>query len=350
MRIKRNVYGIILCMFILGWQTGESQQVYGSDEYSEFQSYDTGGFDMDIGEGSGQIPDNWDSVDNRNGNQPDDEEIYGDYSGTGNAGESFESSGQGSAGENIWSNWSGNNDTWQDSTGNTQWGNTQAESESYYGTDNEENAGSGNSGDSGNAGRGNWNESDNGISDSFQISGSESDINNRNTENHGSAYSAGSDEVSSPKISSSPTSDPIRKPKKVKTLTPTPKVSNNPRISPESKKQQKLALSYYETNGKAAPASDAKEDKNTADEKLPEFLIEIQDSHIQLIIKQNIPMTPLQILSFRINGKECAWHWQGQKLTAELPKNIANIKKAEFLLFMSSGKLYHEIMDLKDEQ
>ena len=62
MNIMRNVGGIILCMAVLGGQTGGFQLVYGSAEnagYSEFQSFDTGGFDMDIGEGTGQFPDNW---------------------------------------------------------------------------------------------------------------------------------------------------------------------------------------------------------------------------------------------------------------------------------------------------
>lgn len=110
-----------------------------------------------------------------------------------------------------------------------------------------------------------------------------------------------------------------------------------------------MALSYYETNGKAASSSDT-EDKKTADEKLPEFLAEIQDFHIQLTMKQTDNKTPIQILSFRINGKESDWYWQGQKLTAEIPKDRSNIKKAELLLSMRSGRLYHEIMDLKDEQ
>lgn len=58
MNIMRNVGGIILYMAVLGGQTGGFQLVYGSSEnagYSEFQSFDTGGFDMDIGEGTGSF-------------------------------------------------------------------------------------------------------------------------------------------------------------------------------------------------------------------------------------------------------------------------------------------------------
>ncbi len=346
MRIKKNVCGIILCMAVLGWQTGVFQLVYGFDEYagySEGQSFDTGGFDMDIGEGTGQFPDNWDSADNENGNQTDDGgtyEDYGDYSWSRNAGENLENSGQGSADESNWSDWSENNDNWQDST---QWGNVQAEAGNYYEADNGGNSGSGNSGSDYSAGSGEVSSSG--------IEGSNSGNAATQFSNDQLSVIAATDTpgpTSTPKISSSPTPAPTRKPKKTKTPTSTPKVSNNPGISPGSKKQQKLALSYYETNEKAASSSEA--DKNTADEKLPEFFMEIQDSHIQLTIKQNASMTPLQILSFRINGKECTWHWQGEKLTAEIPKDISSIKKAEFLLSMCSGKLYHEIMDLKDEQ
>lgn len=187
MNIMRNVGGIILCMAVLGGQTGGFQLVYGSAEnagYNELQSFDTGGFDMDIGEGTGQFPDNWDSADSGSGSQIDDGRSYGDYgdySESGNTGGDVEISGLGSAAGNGESDWSGNNDTWQDST---QWGNTQTESGNYYGTDNGENAGSGNSENSGSTGSISWNESNYGTEDSFQISGSTNSGDNRNTRNH----------------------------------------------------------------------------------------------------------------------------------------------------------------------
>ena len=245
MNIMRNVRGIILCMAVLGGQTGGFQLVYGSAEnagYSEFQSFDTGGFDMDIGEGTGQFPDNWDSADSGSGSQIDDGRSYGDYgdySESGNTGGDVEISGLGSAAGNGESDWSGNNDTWQDST---QWGNTQTESGNYYGTDNGENAGSGNSENSGSTGSISWNESNYGTEDSFQISGSTNSGDNRNTGNHRSEATL------TPKISASPTPVLTRKPEKTKNPTYPPKVSKSPRISPASQKQQKLALFYYRTD------------------------------------------------------------------------------------------------------
>ena len=62
------------------------------------------------------------------------------------------------------------------------------------------------------------------------------------------------------------------------------------------------------------------------------------------------PDIPFQILSFRINGKECDFYWQGKKLLAELPKKSRNPWKAELMGFVKSGKLYYESMDLTEKQ
>ncbi|MFR5126216.1 hypothetical protein [Blautia massiliensis (ex Durand et al. 2017)] len=62
------------------------------------------------------------------------------------------------------------------------------------------------------------------------------------------------------------------------------------------------------------------------------------------------PDIPFQILSFRINGKECDFYWQGKKLLAELPKKSRNPWKVELIGFVKSGKLYYETMDLPEKQ
>ena len=49
------------------------------------------------------------------------------------------------------------------------------------------------------------------------------------------------------------------------------------------------------------------------------------------------PDIPFQILSFRINGKECDFYWQGKKLLAELPK------KAEI-----PGKQTHGFCEIRE--
>ena len=61
-------------------------------------------------------------------------------------------------------------------------------------------------------------------------------------------------------------------------------------------------------------------------------------------------LIPFQILSFRINGKECDFYWQGKKLLAELPKKSRNPWKVELIGFVKSGKLYYETMDLPEKQ
>ena len=62
------------------------------------------------------------------------------------------------------------------------------------------------------------------------------------------------------------------------------------------------------------------------------------------------PDIPFQILSFRINGKECDFYWQGKKLLAELPKKSRNSWKAELMGFVKSGKLYYETMVLPEKK
>ena len=61
------------------------------------------------------------------------------------------------------------------------------------------------------------------------------------------------------------------------------------------------------------------------------------------------PDIPFQILSFRINGKEYDFYWQGKKLLAELPKKSRNPWKVELIGFVKSGKLYYETMDLPEK-
>ncbi len=337
--ILKNVCGSILCMAVCVWQTGDFHLAYGSDESG---SFDTGGFDMDIGEGTGQLPDNWDSVDSGNESQTDNEEVSGNYEDFGESGNSGENSVQETIEEDNWSM----DNNWQD---RTRWKEEQTETKSRGGNDNGESMSLDRDADSGNAERGDWSESDNAAEGSFQISGAEGEANSVTTGNNGMDYSVDSDmQTATPGISARPSSVPARKPEKTKTPSPAPEISEKPESSPDTRKQQKLALSYYRTNEKAV--SSAATDKNTENEKLPEFLVEIQDSNIRLTIRKKAFITPLQIFSLRINEKEVVWYWEEQKLVAEIPKGISHIKKAELLLSMDSGKLYHETMDLKDEQ
>ena len=338
--VMRVICGTVLGVVILYGQKGNFQPVYGSDAYSGYGGFDTGGFDMDIGEGTGQFPDNWDSANSRDGNRTDDSGSYTDYEDYGESGNAAGNSGQES-------DWTMDNDKWQGST--TQWGYEQTGTGDYYESDNGS-VSFGNTEDAGDGGREDRNEGtgnvDDGRSGHSAGSDGEAAAGTKESSPETAAAQASEDQPSAdrsgstsvPGISSSPTPVPTEKTEKTKMPTPAGKMSASPVISPDSGKRQKLALSYYQTEEKAVSSSD--------EEKPPEFTAEIQDSHICLTIKQGTGETPVQILSFRINEKECTWHWQGGKLTAEIPGKISGIKKAELLLYMSSGRLYHEIMEL----
>lgn len=106
-------------------------------------------------------------------------------------------------------------------------------------------------------------------------------------------------------------------------------------------KKQNPALSYYRIE--PTGTSDRKKEK----EQKPVIRMKTDGNRIRIEISPDIPF---QILSFRINGKECDFYWQGKKLLAELPKKSRNPWKAELMGFVKSGKLYYETMDLPEKQ
>ena len=106
-------------------------------------------------------------------------------------------------------------------------------------------------------------------------------------------------------------------------------------------KKQNPALSYYRTE--PTGTSDRKKEK----EQKPVIRMKTDGNRIRIEISPDIPF---QILSFRINGKECDFYWQGKKLLAELPKKSRNPWKVELIGFVKSGKLYYETMDLPEKQ
>ena len=66
---------------------------------------------------------------------------------------------------------------------------------------------------------------------------------------------------------------------------------------------------------------------------------------------RNPPDIPFQILSFRINGKECDFYWHGKKsFWRNYRKKPGKPWKAELMGFVKSGKLYYETMDLTEKQ
>ena len=147
-----------------------------------------------------------------------------------------------------------------------------------------------------------------------------------------------------------PTKLPIltEQPIPIQTVTASPSVTVTQKpvrksVTDASKREKKQnpALSYYRTE--PTGTSDRKKEK----EQKPVIRMKTDGNRIRIEISPDIPF---QILSFRINGKECDFYWQGKKLLAELPKKSRNPWKAELMGFVKSGKLYYETMDLPEKQ
>lgn len=313
---SRKTCFIVLFLLVLRSWMIPSIAVYGFD-VSGMDSFDTGGFDMNVGEGTGQLPEDW-------------EESY---------------AGEGS----------------DDSNWNREEGNTEEYSAAWAESENDQEESA------------QWNLD-------FQTdevrSQEESLMKNENTAAEDPAVGGEGYEVQKPdirqdknqgitipeeaEIADTPaeklTETPI--PTKLPILTeqpiPTQTVIASPSVTLTQKpvrksatdaskgeKKQNPALSYYRTEPTGTP------DKKREKEQKPVIRMKTDGNRIRIEISPDIPF---QILSFRINGKECDFYWQGKKLLAELPKKSRNSWKAELLGFVKSGKLYYESMDLPEKQ
>ena len=298
---------VVLCSWMI-----PSNAVYGFD-VSGMDSFDTGGFDMNVGEGTGQLPEDW-------------EESY---------------AGEGSDDSN-WNREEGNTEEYSAAWAESE--NDQEESAQWnldFQTDevrSQEESFMENGEDPGVGGEG------------YEVQ--EPDI--RQDENPGITIPAEVEIADTPaeKLTETPipTKLPIltEQPIPIQTVTASPSVTLTQKpvrksVTDASKREKKQnpALSYYRTE--PAGTSDRKKEK----EQKPVIRMKTDGNRIRIEISPDIPF---QILSFRINGKECDFYWQGKKLLAELPKKSRNPWKAELMGFVKSGKLYYETMDLPEKQ
>lgn len=298
---------LILCSWMIS-----SILVYGFD-MSEMNSLDTGGFDMDVGEGTGQLPEDW-------------EESY---------------AGEGSDDSN-WNREEGNTEEYSAAWAESE--NDQEESAQWnldFQTDevrSQEESFMENGEDPGVGGEG------------YEVQ--EPDI--RQDENPGITIPEEAEiaDTLAEKLTETPipTKLPIltEQPIPIQTVTASPSVTLTQKpvrksVTDASKREKKQnpALSYYRTE--PTGTSDRKKEK----EQKPVIRMKTDGNRIRIEISPDIPF---QILSFRINGKECDFYWQGKKLLAELPKKSRNPWKVELIGFVKSGKLYYETMDLPEKQ
>lgn len=298
---------LVLCSWMI-----PSIAVYGFD-VSGMDSFDTGGFDMNVGEGTGQLPEDW-------------EESY---------------AGEGSDDSN-WNREEGNTEEYSAAWAESE--NDQEESAQWnldFQTDevrSQEESFMENGEDPGVGGEG------------YEVQ--EPDI--RQDENPGITIPEGAEiaDTLAEKLTETPipTKLPIltEQPIPIQTVTASPSVTLTQKPVRKSavdaskrEKKQNPALSYYRTE--PTGTSDRKKEK----EQKPVIRMKTDGNRIRIEISPDIPF---QILSFRINGKECDFYWQGKKLLAELPKKSRNPWKAELMGFVKSGKLYYETMDLPEKQ
>lgn len=309
---SRKTCFIVLFLLVLCRWMIPSIAVYGFD-VSGMDSFDTGGFDMNVGEGTGQLPEDW-------------EESY---------------AGEGSDDSN-WNREEGNTEEYSAAWAESE--NDQEESAQWnldFQTDevrSQEESFMENGEDPGVGGEG------------YEVQ--EPDI--RQDENPGITISKEAEiaDTLAEKLTETPipTKLPIltEQPIPIQTVTASPSVTLTQKpvrksVTDASKREKKQnpALSYYRTE--PTGTSDRKKEK----EQKPVIRMKTDGNRIRIEISPDIPF---QILSFRINGKECDFYWQGKKLLAELPKKSRNPWKAELMGFVKSGKLYYETMDLPEKQ
>ena len=308
---RKTCFIVLFLLVLCSWMI-PSIAVYGFD-VSGMDSSDTGGFDMNVGEGTGQLPEDW-------------EESY---------------AGEGSDDSN-WNREEGNTEEYSAAWAESE--NDQEESAQWnldFQTDevrSQEESFMENGEDPGVGGEG------------YEVQ--EPDI--RQDENPGITIPEEAEiaDTLAEKLTETPipTKLPIltAQPIPIQTVTASPSVTLTQKpvrksVTDASKREKKQnpALSYYRTE--PTGTSDRKKEK----EQKPVIRMKTDGNRIRIEISPDIPF---QILSFRINGKECDFYWQGKKLLAELPKKSRNPWKAELMGFVKSGKLYYETMDLPEKQ
>ena len=308
---RKTCFIVLFLLVLCSWMI-PSIAVYGFD-VSGMDSFDTGGFDMNVGEGTGQLPEDW-------------EESY---------------AGEGSDDSN-WNREEGNTEEYSAAWAESE--NDQEESAQWnldFQTDevrSQEESFMENGEDPGVGGEG------------YEVQ--EPDI--RQDENPGITIPEEAEiaDTLAEKLTEMPipTKLPIltEQPIPIQTVTASPSVTLTQKpvrksVTDASKREKKQnpALSYYRTE--PTGTSDRKKEK----EQKPVIRMKTDGNRIRIEISPDIQ---LQILSFRINGKECDFYWQGKKLLAELPKKSRNPWKAELMGFVKSGKLYYETMDLPEKQ
>lgn len=326
------LYALILCC----WWAG-SDIVYGLD-VSGAESFDTGGFDMDVGEGTGQLPENWEDPVSRE-SEKEQENLESDsvnFGGENQGGAAPDYSVSDSVTEEPGGTEGGSDGASWVENDRQDTGTWEEQSEEVYSFGNEDSTVEDNGDQSDATGINIFQESN---TESGELTGIPDSTRIENTEI-----------IPTATATSAPVQSPTVNPKPPQTSAPRSTATPKPAKTAKAKKNENSSkeistggLFYY----RKEKTEDSPEKAETQKEIIPSFLGEVYNNEIQLEIKEDVSF---QILSFRIQGKEIDFHWQGKKLLAEVPRGSGKIEKVELLGFVKSGRLYYEIVDLTEKQ
>lgn len=154
-----------------------------------------------------------------------------------------------------------------------------------------------------------------------------------------------------PTLTVTPTSRPVQTPKPTKPpkATKTPKPTRTPAPEPMKKKNEKKQNGRNETGKENKNADNSENLKNGDDQGNSVKYICAKDESVEFKCTQNpdnshIPQVQIiskgsvQVLSFRLNGTECPWHWEGDWIVPEVAID-GDTNKIELLVVSQGGKL-----------
>ena len=147
-----------------------------------------------------------------------------------------------------------------------------------------------------------------------------------------------------------PTSTPVPTPKPTKHPKPTktPKSTQTPTPKSSKKKNKKKQNKAKKTEKDNTNTDNSKVLQNKEDQGDTAEYTHVKDESVKFYCTQNtdsshtpqiqiISQGSVQILSFRINGTECPWHWEGDRIIPEIDDK--NVKEIEVLVISQGGKL-----------
>ncbi|MCD7867054.1 MAG: hypothetical protein LUG62_02390 [Clostridiales bacterium] len=267
-----------------------------------------GGFDIYVDSGEDwSYPDDWDGSTGGTGNGTDSVTTGGagngtgsvTTGGTGNGTGSVTTDGTGNAGDSVTAGSTGNSGNASAGGGTGSSGNTSAAVSTGDAGNSSSSGSTGNSGSTASAGGG-FSAGEGGSSGSMATAG-------------GGTSSAGTT------AASTPTPLPSLSPTEMPSPTVTLKVSASPAPSvsvPQAEGQDRLVPSYYE--------EDWKENYGRKEYPVSFACLPLEESGAPALWVRSDGC--VQLLSFRVNGVECSWHWEGNFAVPETEKGKDSVE------------------------